>query len=155
MLDIIILILVVATLSVSGIVLLYYYYFKSDEKEEPEEAIEHGDGIVEFEGKILRRIDDFDRPETDEVKDLRTVNNRVWIFGFVILFMAFANLVLTFGISMTEKYTDNQELLLHHCRNINRHYCHSSDRVAHGGEFAREDRKKNRIKITETIFIPQ
>ncbi len=101
MLDIIVSILVIVTFIVSGAALIYFYYFRKPEEEEGEEA--EGEGLVEIGGRLMRRIDEPEAPDSVEVRDMRSVSNRTWVLGFVILFMAFTNIVLILGMTMTEE----------------------------------------------------
>ena len=100
MLDIIVSILVIVTFVVSAAVLIYFYYFRKPEGEE-EEA--EGEGLVEIGGRLMRRLDEPESPDSVEVRDMRSVSNRTWVLGFVILFMAFTNIVLILGMTMTEE----------------------------------------------------
>ncbi len=100
MLDIIVSILVIVTFVVSAAVLIYFYYFRKTEGEE-EEA--EGEGLVEIGGRLMRRLDEPEAPDSMEVRDMRSVSNRTWVLGFVILFMAFTNIVLILGMTMTDE----------------------------------------------------
>ena len=61
------------------------------------------EGLVEIGGRLMRPIEEPEAQESTEVRSLRSVSNWSWVLGFVILFMAFTNIVLILGMTMTEE----------------------------------------------------